>query len=997
MKNTVFILFSTLCFSAFSQVEYPGIVATVGSATMVFDYSVSNCNTIDIPDVPARAFRDASGKINLIASHYTTWRMTGSTFDNLVKDCSPTMTSHDGTDPSDFNNKEWIMAPYTTDGVNIHAMVHNEFVPCPTWNNCWYNSITYASSSDSGKTYTHTMAPSNLVAASPYKDTYPATHTPFGFFGGSNIIKKDGYYYKMVQIEAHLLQDWGTGLLRTNNLSDPASWRGWDGSGFNVQFVNPYTETGYNIAEKILAPVDREHIGKMCASLTYNTYLSKYMVVDYTNGDYNGSTNQYGFYFAVSEDLIHWSPRQFIMAAPSSWAVGGLYYPSLIDHADTSRNFEQCGQTPYLYYTKWNSGTYDRDLLRIQLQFTKNVVTAFTVTAAGNQSDATPGDGICKIVGASTCTLRAALEESNARPTYKGYDTIPIAINFGISGSGLKTISPTSAFPEIFFPVDINGYTQTGGAANTNNFDQGLNTVITVLVYAGGNGGAPALSFHSAKNRVRGMAFRQGDIFFTYEPGYSTSEGRNSVEGCFMGIGVDGITKYSSGGIVIDHTGGVTIGGSSNAARNLIVGGITIVKGDSNTVIGNYIGVKKTGLLAAAGLNYGIDIQDSSYFNTIGGNTAAECNLISGGASVGASIAGKQSHHNSILGNFIGVARDGSTALGNGRAGVNLADSTHHNTINANIIAANSTDEGGIWMDNVYNNTIQANFIGTDAAMTANIGNGVSGNPCGGIVINGASHDNTIGGWNANEGNVIANSLSHGVILQTAVGRGNALLSNLIYNNAEMGIDIGWDDVPNANDAKDVDDGANGGQNFPLLTTALASANDIVISGTFNSLPNSTFQIQYFYNDLCDGSGNGEGQQLIGTQSITTDVDGNASISKSFTVALTIGGYVSALATDASNSTSEFAFCQIVDAATSVLQVAQEKVLVYPTIASDEVLVIAQKSFAYSLFDQQGKLLLQGKDTGEKASVNISALSAGMYVLHLQGDAWISQTKILKE
>ncbi len=69
--------------SAFSQIVYPG-TPTTGTVETVFDYSVSKCNTIDIPDAPARAFRDASGKINLIASHYTTWRMTGSTFNSLT-------------------------------------------------------------------------------------------------------------------------------------------------------------------------------------------------------------------------------------------------------------------------------------------------------------------------------------------------------------------------------------------------------------------------------------------------------------------------------------------------------------------------------------------------------------------------------------------------------------------------------------------------------------------------------------------------------------------------------------------------------------------------------------------------------------------------------------------------------------------------------------------------------------------------------------------------
>ena len=93
-----------ISFTFFSQIIYPG-TPTVGSVEMVFDYSVSKCNTIDIPDAPTRVFRDASGNLNLMASHYTSWRMTGANFTSLTKDCASVMTSDLDSDPSKFNNK----------------------------------------------------------------------------------------------------------------------------------------------------------------------------------------------------------------------------------------------------------------------------------------------------------------------------------------------------------------------------------------------------------------------------------------------------------------------------------------------------------------------------------------------------------------------------------------------------------------------------------------------------------------------------------------------------------------------------------------------------------------------------------------------------------------------------------------------------------------------------------------------------------------------------
>jgi hypothetical protein len=43
----------------------------------------------------------------------------------------------------------------------------------------------------------------------------------------------------------------------------------------------------------------------------------------------------------------------------------------LIDHADTTVNFETMGRTPHLYYTRLNDKGLDRDLVRAQLTFTR--------------------------------------------------------------------------------------------------------------------------------------------------------------------------------------------------------------------------------------------------------------------------------------------------------------------------------------------------------------------------------------------------------------------------------------------------------------------------------------------------------------------------------------------------------------------------------------------------------------------------------------------------
>ena len=52
-----------------------------------------------------------------------------------------------------------------------------------------------------------------------------------------------------------------------------------------------------------------------------------------------------------------------------------IAYPSLIDPASTSRNFETVGRKAYLYYTLFHYSNYqqglDRDLVRIPVEISK--------------------------------------------------------------------------------------------------------------------------------------------------------------------------------------------------------------------------------------------------------------------------------------------------------------------------------------------------------------------------------------------------------------------------------------------------------------------------------------------------------------------------------------------------------------------------------------------------------------------------------------------------
>ena len=357
-----------------------------------------------------------------------------------------------------------------------------------------------------------------------------------------------------------------------------------------------------------------------------------------------------------------------------------------------------------------------------------------------------------------------------------------------------------------------------------------------------------------------------------------------------------------------------TIGGSQAGAGNVISGntgeGVFLDQGSGNNLLeGNLIGTNAAGTQALAN---SVGVQISNNGNTIGGTQAGERNVISGNTNGG--IIDYNSG-NVIQGNYIGTDITGSSSVPNGFLSFNavggvvlLGDS---NTVGGttpgagNVISGNGSD--GVDIVGVSDNLVEGNFIGTGANGTEALGNGAGGVS----AFNGAS-DNTIGGLDAGAGNVIANSESRpGVNIGASNSDdspGNEILSNSIYNNAELGINLGFNSAPTQNMPGGPFQGPNDLQNYPVLTQVLTvSGVGTVIVGTLNSAPNATFTLQFFDNPTADPSGYGQGQTLLGTTTVTTDANGDASFRANSTVSVSAGDAISATATDSSGDTSEFA------------------------------------------------------------------------------------------
>lgn len=453
------------------------------------------------------------------------------------------------------------------------------------------------------------------------------------------------------------------------------------------------------------------------------------------------------------------------------------------------------------------------------------------------------------------------------------------------------------------------------------------------------------------------------------------------IQGNIVGLDHAGSAVLGNGGAGIQTSAAnAVIGGTTNAARNVISGnvghGISITSGwaDGTRVQGNYIGTDDTGMYDRG--NGGDGISLTTEHVTIGGLAAGSGNLISGNDGCGISFH-SYSAGDTVQANVIGLDASGSGALGNAGDGILLADNAMSNLIGAadpagrNVISANGGN--GIRMIGTgygHQNRVIGNYIGTDITGALDRGNA-------GCGLDVAGYNQTIGGMESGEGNLIAgndglaginlattgshNQTIRGNSIGTAVdgsALGNAgdgisvrsgayniwigggswsgnriaynglsgvsvlddsteawVWGNSIYSNQQLGISLGGGTLPTPNDSLDADTGPNGLQNYPVLTLVAPEG----AWGTLSSAPLSEYYLECFASSQCDPSGYGEGVRWLGGLYVTTDDEGAVSFYCPFETPAPVGSLVAATATGG-GSTSEFSACMVVDAAADVAE-----------------------------------------------------------------------------
>ncbi len=421
-----------------------------------------------------------------------------------------------------------------------------------------------------------------------------------------------------------------------------------------------------------------------------------------------------------------------------------------------------------------------------------------------------------------TGSLRDAINRAN---TAAGADII----EFNIPGAGVQTLIPTSPLPTIMDSLTINGRSQPGFQ------DRPL------IEISGVNAGTSANGLRlSSPTTVLGLTINR-----FAQSGIRMDAGSNIIESSFIGTDNSGLFEAGNGGsgILVNGTSNNVIGSTVAGRGNLISGnkshGIEITGSSAakNTVLGNIIGLDRAGSQDLGNTGSGIFILGGG-FNQIGGPDPAQRNLISGNDSpfAGIFIQGFSARSNTIQNNYIGTNMTGSVAVGNTGAGVMLLGASR-NLIGGtaegvgNIISGNQNQ--GINLQGSDQTTIQGNTIGTDPTGAIDLGNEGAG-----VNVFGSSN-NRIGGSLAGAGNVIAfnggMSSIGGVTVSADFSLGNSILSNSIYQNDGLGIDlIGPGEFSNTvtpNDTLDPDSGPNGLQNYPILSIATTGAGRTLAQG----------------------------------------------------------------------------------------------------------------------------------------------------------------------
>lgn len=323
---------------------------------ILFNSARDGCESIDMPDINPRAFRDAKGDVVFFGLHLVNRVLRGKDLSHLAIDCHVVLGSGLDPDPALYNDRNYITATWTADGRDVAALVHHEYhadvhgrCAARTALGCWYNTILAYRSTNGGEDFVKAVP--LVVAAAPFRqDVGQGRHR--GFFNPSNIFSDGTYEYFFAATTGWDGQDSGACLFRSADPRDSGAWRAYDGRDFTIRYSDPYRTDA--TAVKPCAPIAPFAFPVGAVVRLRNSRL---WIAVFQAARNEGAFPVDGFYYATATDLTHWSAPRLLHAGKTLfsdlWTAGSavIAYPSLLDNNAQGRNFDNVGDDAYLYFT----------------------------------------------------------------------------------------------------------------------------------------------------------------------------------------------------------------------------------------------------------------------------------------------------------------------------------------------------------------------------------------------------------------------------------------------------------------------------------------------------------------------------------------------------------------------------------------------------------------------------------------------------------------------
>ncbi|HCQ63921.1 MAG TPA: hypothetical protein DIU07_01520 [Rhodobacteraceae bacterium] len=367
--------------------------AAAADPALLFDWQTERCDRWDIPDAPARFWRDASGQVHMLAGNEANRESVGPDLRHLEHVCRLVHAGAEDPDPAARNDRVWIVSVFTRDGVRIEALGHAEYhghrhgraCAADDYMSCWRNAIVALESDDGGRSFTRVPGPP--VAALPYRYDRDQSRRS-GYFNPSNMIVAGDHLYFYFFAEAYGVQRRGVCLARRKLDGGPADWRGWDGQDFSIRFADPYAPGLTEPERHVCTPLPG--LTAPLNSIVRQPATGRYLAVSPMVAEIDG-TRTVGFWAFTSTDLIHWRDRVLLAPMPLLWArdCADSYahaYASLVDPDSGSRTFETVGTRFWLTLVRMSLDAKcrvgpERDLIRFDVSWPAQADAPPTVRA----------------------------------------------------------------------------------------------------------------------------------------------------------------------------------------------------------------------------------------------------------------------------------------------------------------------------------------------------------------------------------------------------------------------------------------------------------------------------------------------------------------------------------------------------------------------------------------------------------------------------------------